>query len=168
MMNRKSQSQPLVLIVNHNEQASRWLRQQIESRGLDVVEANLTDVQRGEVDLVDLVQRNQPTVMIYDIAAPYFNSWTFFRLIRGHSAIQRCEVLLTTANRRAFEESGVVAKVDAYQVTGDADEAASLLQVIQTYASRYQDNQQDQDQTPAGRRSIPQIGQQSGSQSRTG
>lgn len=164
MMTRKNQ--PVVAILNHNDQASRWLRQQLESRGLDVVEANLTDVQRGELDLVDFVQRNQPSVMIYDIAPPFFNSWTFYRLIKGHSAIQRCQVVLTTANRKAFEDSRVVDRIDAYQLTGDSDEATPLIQTVQSYASRYSQDQQDQDQTPAGRRSISQIGQQQ--QSRVG
>ncbi len=121
----------LIAILHHNSDMSAWLRQRLESQGYQVEEANLEHVRRGKVDLVDFVQRNNPTTIVYDLAPPFVSAWNFYRLIRTNTTFAERKVVLTSSNPAAFQESRASQDSGSSQGQGQSQSAESVTPVCQ-------------------------------------
>ncbi len=95
---------PVLLVVNNSVETMALLREVFEAEGWLVVTGQVDDVKRGRLDLVELVERHRPQVLLWDLAPPYRENWTFLRLARSTEAVRPLHLVVTTTNKRALEE----------------------------------------------------------------
>lgn len=106
-----------VLIVNSNDDVVEMLRLKFRQAGWEAATAHVTDAKRGRIDLVEMVQRSEPSVLVYDVAPPYEDNWRYLQTIRSNAAALRDRpFVLTTTNREQLEK-----------ITAEASEAVEIV-----------------------------------------
>jgi DNA-binding response OmpR family regulator len=117
---------PTVAIINSSEDIVSMLRTFFEQEGYRTVTAHVSDIKRGEKDLLSLLSEYNPDTIIYDIAPPYEQNWTFFRLLQNLKAMSGRRVVLTTTNLQALKDSA--GDTGAYELIGKPYDLDQILE----------------------------------------
>lgn len=94
---------PVVAIIDSNDDIINALRELFESEGFLVATAHVRQIRSGRVDFGTFLSRYDPDVIVYDIAPPYEENWTFFKLLRTTDAGKERRYVVTTTNKAALE-----------------------------------------------------------------
>src|SRR5687768_8176983 len=95
-----------VAILNSNEDVLEMLRLAIEHSGaFNTVTAHVPEIKRGQEDFLAFLAEHDPAVIIYDLAPPYRENWTFLKLILDTESVKHRHFVLTTANKRLLQEA---------------------------------------------------------------
>jgi DNA-binding NtrC family response regulator len=70
---------PTIAIINTSQEVIELLRDMFEDEGFMPVTAYALEFKRGKRDLEAFFAKHQPQAVLYDIAIPYQENWTFFR-----------------------------------------------------------------------------------------
>jgi DNA-binding NarL/FixJ family response regulator len=97
-------SPPVIAVFNSNADVVHMLREVLQEAEFVVVTAQVPDIKTGQEDLVAFLRRYDPAVIVYDIAPPYAENWTFLRLIQDTDAARGRAFVVTTTNQRALAE----------------------------------------------------------------
>ena len=87
----------VIVLFNANFEAVAPLARLLESAGFDVVSALIPELSNGRCDAGGIMERHDPTVVVYDIGPPYEESWEIFQLCRATSMRDR-RFVITSAN----------------------------------------------------------------------
>lgn len=136
-----------VAVLGGNEDITRIMRKQFETEGFQVVEASLGNIKRGNIDLVDFITTHDPSVIVYELAAPFITSWSFYRLVRENTAMKNRNFLLYTTNKEALEAASVTQE-EVYEVT-EEDDVNALIEAAGQWTGR--GKEQDLETQPARR-----------------
>jgi DNA-binding NtrC family response regulator len=121
--------QDTVAVINSNEDTVEMLRQALQQGGFtSVVTAHIHDLKTGIADFPKFVTLHDPLVLVYDIAIPYDQNWTFLRLLLDSEQMRGRKVVLTTTNKKRLEE--MVGPTDAFEIVGkpyDIDQIVSAV-----------------------------------------
>jgi DNA-binding NtrC family response regulator len=121
--------QDTVAVINSNEDTVEMLRQALQQGGFtSVVTAHIHDFKTGIADFPKFVTLHDPLVLVYDIAIPYDQNWTFLRLLLDSEQMRGRKVVLTTTNKKRLEE--MVGPTDAFEIVGkpyDIDQIVSAV-----------------------------------------
>lgn len=96
---------PVVAVFNSSADVVQLLRTALEEEGYTTATAHVSEIKRGEQDVIDFFERYDPRVVIYDVSVPYAENWTFFKLVRDTQVAQGRRFIVTTPNKRALEEA---------------------------------------------------------------
>lgn len=108
-----------VLVLNSNEDIVDLLRLALGEEGYRVGAYHIVQFRKGELDLIEVLERDAPHVVIDDVAPPYPANWTFYRLASASPAGQQTRWLVTTSNVRALaEEAGEAVPSDPIEIWG--------------------------------------------------
>lgn len=107
---------PVVAIFNSSDDTVELLRTALDEEGFHTVVGHITDLKRGELDLVEFIAHHAPTVIVYDISPPYDQNWTFLRLVRNAEAVKARHFVITTTNKPALDR--LVGETDAIEIIG--------------------------------------------------
>jgi DNA-binding response OmpR family regulator len=91
-----------VVLFNANLDALAPLARLLESAGFEVVSAPIPEVRDGRCDADGIMERHDPTVVVYDIGPPYEESWANFQVCRATSMRDR-RFVITSANPERVE-----------------------------------------------------------------
>jgi DNA-binding response OmpR family regulator len=116
-----------VLIVNSNDDVVEMLRLKFVQAGWHAVTAHVTDAKRGRIDLVQLVEHHDPSVIVYDVAPPYDENWRFLGDMRSKEALAARPFVVTTTNRRQLEKIAAGAG-GAIEIVGKPYDLDEVLQ----------------------------------------
>ncbi len=90
-----------ILVVNTSEDTTEALREVLTDAGYEVTSTYVRDLRRDDVQLESVISQ-RPDAVIYDLAPPYDENWSYFRDVFSHHALARgVPVVLTTTNARA-------------------------------------------------------------------
>ena len=90
-----------VLIVNTSEDTVEALRDALTDEGYEVAAAYARDLRFGKVQLESVIAE-RPDAIIYDLAPPYDENWSYFRdVFSRHPLARGIPVIVTTTNARA-------------------------------------------------------------------
>jgi CheY-like chemotaxis protein len=103
---------PTIAILNSNEDTIELLRFYLERAGFNTVAAHVSDIQRGETDLIDFVAKHDPDVIVYDVPPPYDRSWVVAKLLRN--TLKPRKFVYTTTNTELLKK--VVPDLRTYQL----------------------------------------------------
>jgi len=93
-----------VAVFNSSEDTIEILKIALEEHGYTVASGHVSDIKKGQVDLLDFVKEHQPDVVIYDVALPYEENWRFLRLLQSSDALKHLKWVITTTHKRRLEE----------------------------------------------------------------
>ena len=93
-----------VAVLNSNEDVVEMLRMVLEEAGFNTVAAHVPNIKRGEEDFLAFLAHHDPSVIVYDIAPPYRENWTFLKMIWDTVSAKKRTFILTTANERLLRE----------------------------------------------------------------
>jgi DNA-binding response OmpR family regulator len=91
-----------VVLFNANLDTLAPLARLLESAGFEVVPAPIPEVRDGRCDADGIMERHDPTVVVYDIGPPYEESWANFQVCRATSMRDR-RFVITSANPERVE-----------------------------------------------------------------
>jgi len=86
----------VVALFNGNPAVLALVGKLLESAGFDVVSALIPDVRDGRCDVNRMMDRHDPAVVVYDIAAPYEDNWAMFEQLRATAMRDRRFVMTST------------------------------------------------------------------------
>ena len=93
-----------VAIFNSSEDTIEILKIALEEHGYAVASGHVSDLKKGQVDVLDFVKEHQPEVVIYDVALPYEENWRFLRLLQSSDALKNLKWIITTTHKRRLQE----------------------------------------------------------------
>jgi DNA-binding NarL/FixJ family response regulator len=109
-------AKPVVAIFNSSEDTVELLRTALDDEGFHTVVGHISELKRGELDLIDFIEHHAPTVIVYDISPPYDQNWTFLRLVRSAGPLKARRFVITTTNKPALER--LVGETEAIEIIG--------------------------------------------------
>jgi CheY-like chemotaxis protein len=121
--------QDTVAVINSNEDTVEMLRQALQQGGFtSVVTAHIHDFKTGIADFPKFVTLHDPLVLVYDIAIPYDQNWTFLRLLLDSEQLRGRKVVLTTTNKKRLEE--MVGPTDAFEIVGKPYDIEQIVSAV--------------------------------------
>jgi DNA-binding response OmpR family regulator len=126
-MNARSNS--VVAIVNTNDDLVDVLRDALLREGFNVVTLHIRDIKAGRTDFGAFLSAHDPEAVIYDIAVPYEDNWTFLQTLRQLSEAKNREFVVTTVNKRVFEQR--IGSSDVIEIQGGrADDLDPVIEAV--------------------------------------
>lgn len=126
---RQANTQPVVAVVNTNDDLVQALQSRLIDEGVSVVPLHIRDVKSGRSDFGAFLTSHDPAVVIYDIAIPYDDNWTFFATLRRLPESIDRRFVITTVNKRVMEHK--VGPTDAVElIGGHADDFEPLVEAL--------------------------------------
>jgi CheY-like chemotaxis protein len=122
-----------VAVMNANDDVVEMLRTAIEQAGFNTASTHVTDIKRGHEDFLSFIKEHDPQVIVYDVAPPYKENWTFFQLLRNSQAGKDRQWVLTTANLRLLQEVAGSA-LDVLEVSEKPETLESIVKAVQRMA----------------------------------
>ncbi len=105
------------------------LRSRLIDESVSVVTLHIRDVKSGRSDFGAFLTSHDPAVVIYDIAIPYDDNWTFFTTLRRLPESINRRFVITTVNKRVMEDK--VGPTDAIElIGGHADDFELLVDAL--------------------------------------
>ena len=95
---------PSIAVFNSSADTLEVLKLALEEAGLAVVTGHVSDLKKGQVDLLDFVEDHKPDVIVYDVALPYEENWRFLRLLQSSEALKPVEWVITTTHQQRLQE----------------------------------------------------------------
>jgi hypothetical protein len=80
------------------------LRAAVEDAGFETVAGHVPDIKSGHLDFLAFIKQHDPKVIIYDIAPPYRENWTFLQVVLSTKEAKSRKFVITTANERLLRE----------------------------------------------------------------
>jgi CheY-like chemotaxis protein len=126
---RRPDAQPVVAVVNTSDDLVQAIRSRLIDEGLSVVTLHIRDIKSGRSDFGAFLASHEPALVIYDIAIPYEDNWTFLKTLRRLPESRGRRFLITTVNKRVMEQKVGVA--DAIElIGGHADDLEPLMDAV--------------------------------------
>ena len=118
-----------VAILNSSDDVVEMLRSLLEHAGFNTVAGHVPEFKRGEQDLIAFLETHNPDVIIYDIAPPYLENWTFLKLILQTEAAAGRKFVLTTANERLLRDVAG-ADIEVFEIAEKPDNLNAILNAV--------------------------------------
>jgi CheY-like chemotaxis protein len=120
---------PIVAIINTNDDLVQSLRQALVDEGYYVVTGHIAELKSGRQDFGAFLKAHRPDAVIYDIAIPYEDNWTFFQTLLKLPEARDGVFIVTTVNKRVLDER--VGKTDAIEIRGGhADDFEAIIDAL--------------------------------------
>ena len=103
-------------MVNSSPAVIDLLRTFLEDEGYETVTLHVSDIQAGNVDVVEFLRQHDPPIVLYDISLPYEQNWNFLKLVRDTEAMRGRRFVITTTNKERLEE--LVGPTEAIEIVG--------------------------------------------------
>ena len=125
-MTRTPRAGFVVAVVNTNDDLVSVIRDALIGEGFNVVTAHIRDIKAGRHDFSAFLREHDPAIVIYDLAIPYEDNWTFLQTLRQVREAQNRRFILTTVNKRVLEQR--IGRQDVIELQGGrADDLDPLL-----------------------------------------
>ncbi|HEY7123425.1 MAG TPA: response regulator [Ktedonobacterales bacterium] len=95
---------PRLAIVNTSEDLIEVLTTFFEEEGYDVASAIVRSFRTNEKDLKQFIAAHDPQVLVWDIALPYEENWSYFERVRQSPVMKGRRFVLTTTNEKRVRE----------------------------------------------------------------
>ena len=119
----------VVAIINSNDDLVNVVREALVERGFQVVTAHIRDIKSGRQDFSQFLEAHDPAVIVYDIAVPYEDNWTFFQTLRQLPAAHDSAFVVTTVNKQILDQR--IGSNDAIEIQGGrADDIDPVVEAV--------------------------------------
>ena len=118
----------VVAVLNSNQDVTRLIRTTLEDEGYTVTTEHIISFRDGQKNLLEFLADHQPAVVVYDLAPPYKENWTFLEMLKRIPELAAIPVVLTTVNKRALEQA--VGSTDAFEILGTRDNLGPVIEKV--------------------------------------
>jgi CheY-like chemotaxis protein len=119
----------VVAVINTNPDLVRLLRVAIEQAGFIVVITHIEDIKVGAADIDAFLRQHDPKVIVYDLAPPYDQNWSFLHHLRATTELGTRRFVLTTVNARLLQQ--VVGSDEfVYEIAGQRDDIDAVVRAV--------------------------------------
>lgn len=125
---------PTIAVFNSSADTVELLRTALETEGFQTVAGHIPDVKKGELDLIEFVNRHAPSVIVYDISPPYDANWRFLRLVRSAEPMTALQFVLTTTNKPALDK--LVGETEALEIIGKPYDLRQVIEAVRAALAR--------------------------------
>ena len=128
-MQHAQRDQPCIAIINTSEETLQLLQELMIEEGFATVTAYVPEFKRGERDIDAFFQEHQPQAVLYDIAIPYIENWTFFQeQVLARDLLPATCFVITTTNRTVLEM--LVGATNAIEMIGRPFDLEIIVQAV--------------------------------------
>ena len=118
-----------IAVVNSSEDTVEMLSHALQAGGFNsIVTGHTYDFRTGKDDFPRFLQQHDPQVIVYDIAIPYDENWTFLKLLLDSAHMRGRKVVVTTTNKRRLEE--LVGPTDAFEIVGKPYDIEQIVRAV--------------------------------------
>jgi CheY-like chemotaxis protein len=122
---------PSVAVFNSSSDTIEVLKLALEDSGFIVATGHVSDLKKGQLDVIDFVNEHQPDVIIYDVALPYEENWRFLRLLQTSEVLKNLKWVITTTHRQRLEELvGDCGQV--YEIVGKPYDVQQIMNAVKS------------------------------------
>ena len=107
---------PVIAVINASEDVVNLLRDVLGMEGFRTAVGYVIDYRSERKDLAAFFAEHDPAVIVWDIAIPYEENWSFFNQVRAEPENRNRRFVLTTTNKRALED--LVGPTPAFEIVG--------------------------------------------------
>jgi hypothetical protein len=118
-----------VAVFNTSEDVVAMLRAAIEAAGFETVAGHVPDIKSGNLDFVAFMKQHDPVVVVYDIAPPYRENWTFLQTELSTDGAKGRKFVVTTANKQLLREVTGYA-VDILEISEKPDNLRQIVEAV--------------------------------------
>jgi DNA-binding NtrC family response regulator len=118
-----------VAVLNANEDVVEMLRAVLEQAGFNTATGHVPEFKSGDQDLIEFLKTHNPDVVVYDIAPPYKQNWTFLKLVLDSDTARRRKFVFTTANKQLLREA-TGEDMDVYEIAEKPDNLDAILNAV--------------------------------------
>ena len=117
---------PKIVIINTAEETMSLLGEVLGDEGFEIVSAYVVDLKRGEPDPKSFFAEHQPDAIVYDVALPYEENWSFcINHVLPASGLSARRMVVTSTNTRVLER--LVGPTGAIEVIGKPYDLEALV-----------------------------------------
>ena len=120
---------PSVAVFNSSADTIDILKVALEDQGYAVSTGHVSDLKKGQVDVLQFVEEHDPDVVIYDVALPYEENWRFLRLLQSSDALKKLQWIITTTHKRHLQEL-VGDCGEVYEIVGKPYDMQQILDAV--------------------------------------
>ena len=122
-------NRPVVAIINTTVESIELLADLLADEGFATVDAYVIEFKRRMRDLDSFFHDYQPQAVLYDIAIPYEENWTFFQeQVIGRQLLPASCFIVTTTNLTALEQ--LVGPTRAIELIGRPFDLDTIVQAV--------------------------------------
>jgi CheY-like chemotaxis protein len=122
-------TRPVVAVINTSDDLVMAVRERLIDEGFEVVVGHIQDIKSGRMDFPGFIRAHRPAAVVYDVAIPYEDNWTFLNMLRALPETADLAFLITTVNKRVLEQR--VGNTNAIElVGGHADDLEPLVEAL--------------------------------------
>jgi DNA-binding NarL/FixJ family response regulator len=123
----------VVALFNSNIDALDLLGRLLESAGFTVVSALIPDVRSGGCDVNAMLERQDPSVIVYDIGPPYDENWKMFERLRASTSMRDRRCVITAVNAARVEQLAG-SDVRIYEVVDKQRDLGEIVKAVKEAA----------------------------------
>lgn len=123
----------VVALFNSNLDALVLVGKLLESAGFTVVSALIPDVRNGRCDVNGMLDRHDPSVIVYDIGPPYEENWRMFEQLRASTSMRHRRCVITAVNAARVEQ---LARSDdrIYEIVDKQSDLGEIVKAVKEAA----------------------------------
>jgi DNA-binding NarL/FixJ family response regulator len=120
-----------VAVINTNPDLVEMLKARIEAAGFVVLVMHIDEIRRG-LDVAAVLAQHDPSVIVYDVVAPFERNWRFLGHLR-ETVFQDRRFVLTTPNEVALRR--LVGRDEAiYEIIEGGGDVDAIVQAVREAA----------------------------------
>jgi DNA-binding response OmpR family regulator len=120
---------PKIAIINTSEETMNLLGDVLSEDGFEVVSAYVVDLKRGRVDVDGFFAEHRPDALIYDVALPYEENWSFcVNRVLPASGLTFAHMVVTSTNTGVLER--LVGPTGAIEIIGKPYDIEAIVRAV--------------------------------------
>ena len=123
-----------VAIINSSDDIVETLQLMLDDEGFQTVGARVVDFKKGKRDFVAFCQEHDPQVILFDVAPPYEENWTFLQLLQNAKEVEGRHFVITTTNKGVLEK--LVGETGAIEIVGKPFDMEEILTAVKKRLKR--------------------------------
>lgn len=125
---------PLIAVINSNQDIIEMICMILGQEGYPTVTGHVIDFKRGKDNFVDYLKRNNPKIIVFDIAPPYEENWTFFKLIRETKEAEKIPFIITSTNSAVLKQ--ITGESNSIQIVGKPFDLQEIFNAVKKAEER--------------------------------
>jgi hypothetical protein len=119
-----------IAVIHTSDEVSEAIEWALRSAGWSTERASPLDFKRGRLQFTEFLKEYDPLVLVWDIAVPFEENWTYYQTVRQDPAVRDRRFVATTSNARALRK--LVGKVQVFEFLATPPDLDDLCTAVRS------------------------------------